>query len=318
MTTKHLIDPEILPLLELFPGFEFSAESLPQIRASFSEMGAQTLASLPETPDIVTSERSIPGPEGAPDVRLLIFSPRNIATPAPALYWTHGGGYIIGTADQATPQLKGLVAATGCVAVAVEYRLSPETPHPGPIEDCYAGLKWLYTNASDLNVDAKRIAIGGDSAGGGLAASLALLTRDRGEVPLIFQLLVYPMLDDRTVTAADPHPHTGEYVWTANSNLFGWSALLGKEPGGPDVSPYAAAARAETLEGLPPAYIGVGTLDLFLEEDMEYARRLIRAGVPTELHVYPGAFHGFPMVEGARVAQAHNRDLLDALIRAFK
>jgi acetyl esterase/lipase len=125
------------------------------------------------------------------------------------------------------------------------------------------------------------------------------------------------MLDDRTVTSTDPHPYTGEYVWTADCNRFGWTALLGQEPGGPNVSPYAAAARSEKLEGLPPTYISVGTLDLFLEEDLEYARRLIRAGVPTELHVYPGAFHGFPMAANAKVTQAYTRDYLNALARAF-
>ena len=154
-------------------------------------------------------------------------------------------------------------------------------------------------------------------AGGGLTAGLALLTRDRGEVPLAFQLLIYPMLDDRTVTSAEPHPYTGEYIWTHDANRFGWTALLGQEPGSPDVSPYASAARAEHLEGLAPAFISVGTLDLFLEEDMEYARRLMRAGVPTELHVYPGAFHGFNMAASAKVSQAFVRDQLDALARAL-
>lgn len=125
------------------------------------------------------------------------------------------------------------------------------------------------------------------------------------------------MLDDRTVTTADPHPYTGEYIWTAEYNRLGWAALLGQEPGGPGVSPYAAAARAEKLEGLAPAFIGVGTLDLFLEEDMEYARRLMRAGVSTELHVYPGAFHGFPMAADAKVSQTFVRDQLNALTRAF-
>lgn len=162
------------------------------------------------------------------------------------------------------------------------------------------------------------LAIGGDSAGGGLAAGLALLTRDRGEVPLVFQLLIYPMLDDRTVTHEDPHPHTGEFIWTPELNRYGWRALLGQEPGGAEVSAYAAPARAKKLEGLPPTYISVGTLDLFLEEDLEYARRLIRAGVPTELHVYPGAFHAFPMAADSQVAQAYNRDYLNALTRALK
>jgi len=166
-------------------------------------------------------------------------------------------------------------------------------------------------------MDTTHLAIGGASAGGGLATALGLLTRDRGEVPLVFQLLIYPMLDDRTVTLAEPHPHTGEYVWTPEANRFGWTALLGREPGGPDISPYATAARAEHLEGLPATFIGVGSLDLFLEENLEYARRLIRAGVPTELHVYPGAFHGFHRLAGAKVSQTFVRDQLDALAQAF-
>lgn len=317
MTTKHLIDPEIVPMLDLFPVINLTTESLPQTRSFFNEMNAQMLAGLPEVPDVTVNERHIPGPQGAPDVRVLVYHPKNVSTPVPALLWIHGGGYVIGNADQAGPQLKAIVSAIGCAAVSVDYRLAPETPHPGPVEDCYAALKWLYVNAKELGVDATRIAIGGDSAGGGLTAGLALLTRDRNEVPLVLELLIYPMLDDRTVTATDPHPYTGEYIWTPESNRFGWTALLGQEPGGPGVSPYAAAARAEKLEGLPPTYIGVGTLDLFLEEDMEYARRLIRAGVPTELHVYPGAFHGFPMVANAQVTQAHTRDYLSALARAF-
>ena len=317
MTTRHLVDPEIVPMLDMFPGLSFTTETLPQVRTFLSEMNAQTLTGLPEFPNVVVSERSIPGPQQAPEVRVLVYHPKNVSVAVPALLWIHGGGYVIGNADQADLQLKSIVSTIGCAAVSVDYRLAPETPHPGPVEDCYAALQWLHTNASDLGVDATRIAIGGDSAGGGLAASLALLTRDRGEVPLVLELLIYPMLDDRTVTSAEPHPYTGEYIWTPDANRFGWTALLGQEPGGPNVSPYAAAARAEKLAGLPPTYIGVGTLDLFLEEDMEYARRLIRAGVSTELHVYPGAFHGFPMVEDAKVTQAHTRDYMTALTRAF-
>jgi acetyl esterase/lipase len=304
-------------MLDMFPALTLTPEALSQTRAAFSEMNAQMLAEMPEFPDISVRERYIPGPQGTPDVRVLVYLPKNVSTPTPALLWIHGGGYVIGNADLADLQVKNIVSTIGCAAVSVDYRLAPETPHPGPVEDCYAALKWLYTNASDLGVDAARIAIGGDSAGGGLTAGLALLTRDRGEVPLVFQLLIYPMLDDRTVTVTDPHPYTGEYIWTADSNRFGWTALLGQEPGGADVSPYASAARAEYLEGLPPTFIGVGTLDLFLEEDLEYARRLIRAGVPTELHVYPGAFHAFPMVAEAQVSQSFTRDYLHALTQAF-
>ena len=317
MTTRHLVDPEIAPMLDMFPNLSPTAESLPQNRAFLNEMLSQANAAAPAFPDIDVSERHIPGPQGAPDVRVLVYLPKNTSTATPALLWIHGGGYVMGNPDMVDLQVKNIVATTGCAAVSVDYRLAPETPHPGPVEDCYAALKWLYVNASDLNVDTTRIAIGGDSAGGGLTAALGLLTRDRGEIPLVLELLIYPMLDDRTVTTTEPHPYTGEYIWTPEANRFGWTALLGKEPGSPDVSPYAAAARAETLEGLPPTFIGVGTLDLFLEEDMEYARRLIRAGVPTELHVYPGAFHGFPMVANAKIAQAFERDELNALTRAF-
>lgn len=317
MTTRHLVDRELIPMIDTFPGLTLTRETLPESRAFLAEMNAQALAGMPEFPDIIGVERHIPGPQGAPDVRVLIYRPKHSSTPTPALLWIHGGGYVLGTADIAEGQVKSIISMTGCTAVSVDYRLAPETPHPGPVEDCYAALKWLHTNATELGIDATRIAIGGDSAGGGLTAALALLTRDRGEVPLIYQLLIYPMLDDRTVTATDPHPHVGEYVWTPDANRFGWTALLGQEPGSPGVSPYAAAARAEKLEGLAPAFIGVGTLDLFLEEDIEYARRLIRAGVPTELHVYPGAFHGFPMVPDAKVSQAFARDYLNALTRAF-
>jgi acetyl esterase/lipase len=316
--TKHLIDPELIPLLDMLPPLNPTRESLPQIRAMFNAMTAQMLAALPESPDISVSERHIPSPQGAPDVRVLVSLPKNASIPTPALLWMHGGGYLWDNADRAYPLVKGMIAATGCAAVSVDYRLAPETPHPGPVEDCYAALKWLYTHAEELGVDASRIAIGGESAGAGLAAALAHLTRDHGEVPLLFQLLMYPMLDDRTATATDLHPYTGEYIWTADDNRFAWTALLGQEPGGANISPYAAPARAERLEGLPPAFIGIGALDLFLEEDLEYARRLMRAGVPTELHVYPGAFHMFSLAENARVTQAFTHDYLHALTRAFE
>jgi acetyl esterase/lipase len=175
----------------------------------------------------------------------------------------------------------------------------------------------LHAHASELQVDPARIGLVGFSAGGGLAAGLALLARDRGEIPLAFQLLVAPMIDDRTCVLADPHPYTGEFIWTHQANRFGWTSLLGQEPGSPDVSPYAAAARAERLVSLPPTFINVGALDLFLEEGMEYARRLTRSGVPTEFHLYPGTYHGFRMIADAQVAQTAVRDQIAALKRAL-
>jgi acetyl esterase/lipase len=318
MDTRHMVDPEIAPLLDVFPELRFTPETVSQVRAMMAEMGEQRRALVPEFPDIEVRERHVPGPEGAPEVRVLVYLPKHLPRPLPALLWIHGGGYVIGSADGDDPLVKSIVEAVGCAAVSVDYRLAPETPHPGPVEDCYAALTWLHAHADELGVDPGRIAIGGASAGGGLAAGLGLLTRDRGEVPLAFQLLIYPMLDDRTVTHPDPHPYAGEFIWNHDANRFGWQSYLGQEPGGPDASPYAAAARAERLAGLPPTYLCVGALDLFLEEDLEYARRLMREGVPTELHVYPGAYHGFNMVVDAQVSRAYSRDYLDALRRALR
>ncbi len=313
MTTRHLVDPELVALLDQIPALVLTGETLRQIRA----MSPQASVDSPQFSALSVSERFISGPEGAPDLRVLVYLPISVQGAVPVLLWLHGGGYIMGSADAEDLTVKSIVSALGCAAVSVDYRLAPETPHPGPVEDCYAALKWLSTHADELGIDPKRIAVGGSSAGGGLAAALALLTRDRGEVPLAFQFLLAPMLDDRTCTLAKPHPYTGEFIWTPEANRFGWTSLLGQEPGGPDISPYAAAARAEHLEGLPATFLYVGDLDLFLEEDLEYARRLMRAGVPTELHVYPGAYHGFRMVADAQVTQVAERDLLAALKRAF-
>jgi acetyl esterase/lipase len=313
MTTRHLVDPEFVALLDQVSDSVLTAETLNLARA----LTAQAPAALPQSSALSVNERFIPGPEGAPDVRVLVYLPTSGQRPLPALLWLHGGGYVLGSADAEDLTAKSIVSAIGCAVVSVDYRLAPETPHPGPVEDCYAALKWLSTHADELSIDPKRIAVGGSSAGGGLAAALAILTRDRGEVPLVFQLLFAPMLDDRTCTLEEPHPYTGEFIWTPEANRFGWTSLLGQNPGGTDVSPYAAAARTRHLEGLPAAFLCVGALDLFLEEDLEYARRLMRAGVPTELHVYPGAYHGFRMVADAQVTQAAMRDQFAALKRAF-
>ena len=183
MTTKHLVDPELVAMLDLFPTLELSDETLGQVRAMMREMNSQMLPGLPEFPDISVTERFVPGAEGMPDVRVLVYLPTTVQGPLPALLWIHGGGYVIGTADAEDLGVKSIVSAIGCAAVSVDYRLAPETPHPGPVEDCYTALLWLSTHADELGVDPTRIAIGGGSAGGGLAAGLGLLARDRGEVP---------------------------------------------------------------------------------------------------------------------------------------
>ncbi len=316
MNSRHLVDPELVALLDRLPSTSLTAERLVANRASTAAMVASL--SVPDYPNLTVRERHVPGPAGAPDVRVLLYQPTLTPRPTAGLLWLHGGGYVGGNVDLEDVRARPMAAELGCVMVSVDYRLAPETPFPGPVEDCYAALRWLHANAGELGVDTARLAVGGGSAGGGLAAALALLARDRGELPLVFQVLISSMLDDRTVTLDPPHPFTGEFVWTRDSNRFAWTALLGQEPGSDGISPYAAAARADNLAHLPAAFIAVGALDLFLAENMEYARRLLQAGVPTELHVYPGAYHGFQMVPSAWVSQAAARDQLSAIRRALK
>ena len=317
-STRHLVDPELQQLLDEFPPLQLSRETLAETRAARAVLLAEQLLLEPAFPGIEVSERSIPGPQASANVRVLVYVPKEASRPLPTLVWIHGGGYVLGSPPADGLQMKSLVSQLGCAVVSVDYRLAPESPFPAGVEDCYAALRWTHAQAQELGVDRARVAIGGTSAGGGLAAALALLARDRAELQVAFQVLLVPMLDDRTAVAADPHPFTGEFTWTPAKNLFGWTALLGGTPGGEGVSPYAAPARAESLAGLPPTYISTGALDLFLEEDMEYARRLVRAGVPTELHVYPGAYHGFSLAADARVAKAYTRDYVQALQRAFE
>jgi acetyl esterase/lipase len=218
-------------------------------------------------------------------VGVRLHRPVGVSQPGPALLWMHGGGYVIGSAQQDDELCRRFARELGITVAAVDYRLAPEHPYPAPLEDCYAALTWL---AALPAVDPARIAIGGASAGGGLAAALALLARDRGEVTPTLQVLAYPMLDDRSGST----PENPNYrLWGPKSNRFGWAAYLGNAD--PKV---AVPARHEDLSGLPPAWIGVGTHDLFHDEDVAYAARLTAAGVPTQIETIPGAFHGFDLV----------------------
>ncbi len=315
MGNLHLVDKELLTGLDMLPIFDFAALDIVAVRAALA--ARRGALAVPQMPGLRSEWLTVPGPAGAPDVRVAMHRPAAEKWPLPAILHIHGGGYVIGAATLEDIASRALVDALGCAIFSVDYRLAPETAHPGPVEDCYAALCYVVANAGALGVDTTRLGIMGESAGGGIAAGLALLARDRGGPGLAFQHLIYPMLDDRTCVAADPHPYTGEFVWGLAQNRYGWAALLGQEPGGADVSPYAAAARAADLSGLPPAFMAVGALDLFLEENLEYARRLTRAGVPVELHVYPGAYHGFQLAADARVTQAANRDSVAALRRAL-
>jgi acetyl esterase/lipase len=307
MSSRHLVDPELLQVLSEVPSFVMNAATLPDVRNLQFSMEANAAGG------VQLAERNVPGPAGAPSVRVLIYSPQTAAAPLPAVLHIHGGGYVVGNPEMSDARNRKLAREAGCVVVSVDYRLAPEVPFPGAVEDCYAALLWLRHHGHELGVDTRRIAISGESAGGGLAASLALLARDRGEVALCHQQLIFPMIDDRTGSVGEAHPYAGEFLWTAASNRFGWSSLLGTAPGGDGVSPYAAAARATDLAGLAPTFIAVGALDLFIEENIEYARRLIRAGVPTELHVYPGAYHGYLLAPQSRLTRQADQDAETAL-----
>ena len=264
-------------------------------------------------------ELHIPGPPGAPDVRILTIDPPKGSAPRPALLFIHGGGYVMGRADGSVAVLQELARDYGIYGVSVDYRLAPETRWPGSMEDNYAALKWLASHAAELGVDPARIAIGGASAGGGHAAMLAVAARDRGEVHVAFQVLIYPMLDDRTASSRPASPDAGHFIWTPQDNRLGWQALLGRAPGGPGTPPGAAPARVADLRGLPPAWIGVGNIDLFCLEDVDYARRLLLAGVPTELMVVPGAYHAFDgLAPNAAVSKAFTGEWQRALVKALR
>lgn len=312
MKSRHLVDPDLAVAIDLLPTFDLNARSLVQYRE-------QRLAFPPTDPGLIESRVvTVPGDDGHPPLSLHIYRPANVTARLPCIYYMHGGGFILGSADEYADWVMEHVLELGCAIVSVDYPLAPEAPFPAAIDDCYRGLIWVHENAVEIGVDDKLIGVMGESAGGGLAAALALMVRDRGEIRLAFQHLIFPMLDDRTSLRADLSIYSGEFVWTRENNLFGWSSLLGRAPGDDDVSPYAAPARAKELTRLPPTFICCGALDLFLEEDLEYARRLIRSGVPTELHVYPGAFHGFELIPTAAVSQASVMNSRAALRRFMR
>jgi triacylglycerol lipase len=282
-SSRHLVDAELSPLLDLFPATTLSDETLAEARARELPLPIDPAADAA----VVSEWRRIQGPAGAPDIEIFHYRTRTASGVLPCILHIHGGGYVMGSARSMAPLYKPLVQKLGCTLVAVEYRLAPETRAPGAAEDCYAALTWLATHAGELGVDPAKH-------------------------------LIYPMLDDRTSGGeSDIHPFAGEFIWTHHNNRFGWNSLLGVPAGANGVSPYASPARAESLAGLPPTFISTGALDLFVDEDVDYAQRLIRAGVPTELHVYPGAFHAFDFAPDADVARRARHDSLEALARAL-
>jgi acetyl esterase/lipase len=282
----QLLDPEVRALLEVLDFPPILPETLVQARASRQ----MNLADIELSNKVLRRNEFVPGRSGDPDVMLRIHTPVDATGLLPCMVWIHGGGLVIGTANGDDLRFDRWCVRHQMVAVSIEYRLAPETPFPGPINDCYAGLQWVAAHADELGVDPSRIGIAGASAGGGLAASLALMARDLGGPAIRSQLLIYPMIDDRIQTESSSW---NVPIWSPASNLFGWTSYLGDRRGSADVSPYAAASRATDLRGLPPTLIVVGTLDGFVDEDLDYAKRLNHAGVPIDLHLYAGAPHGF-------------------------
>lgn len=311
----------------------------PELRAMARQLLTGGIAVAPMSADILMQSRAVmsavrraplegvsvvrrhaAGGRNQPDVEVFIIN-SDPGKSRPAILHMHGGGFVLGSAQDAIADLQVISQDLDCVIVTVEYRLAPESSYQDSIEDNYVALKWLYDNAESLGVDPARIAVMGESAGGGHAALLSTVARDRGEVPIAFQCLVYPMLDDRTGTARAVPAHIGKILWTAESNRFGWSSFLGVPAGGAKVPERAVPARMSDVKGLPPAFIGVGSLDLFSEECIEYAQRLNQAGVMTELHVIPGAFHGFDALQNfglnTRIGERFKNAKLESLRRGL-
>ncbi|MEV7680683.1 alpha/beta hydrolase [Streptomyces sp. NPDC088341] len=306
-------DPELAAALDVINeqfGGPLSLDDIPAVRAG---QGRARLSDedLRRDGAFEVAERTVPGPPGEPDVSLLICRPAGATTALPALYHIHGGGMVLGDNRTGVDLALDWAQKLDLVVVSVEYRLAPEHPHPAPVEDSYAGLVWTAEHATELGIDPDRIVVGGGSAGGGLAAGVALLARDRGGPALAGQLLMCPMLDDRNDTPSSLQM-AGLGVWDSAANHAGWTALLGERRGGPDVPPYAAPARATDLSGLPPAFIDVGSAETFRDEDVAYATRLWQAGGRAELHVWPGGFHGFEMMapQAALSQDARNAPLV--------
>ncbi|MBZ4318948.1 alpha/beta hydrolase [Streptomyces huiliensis] len=294
--SAHLIDPELAAVLASFG--EAREPVTPENLAEWQRRDAAarprpTAGSLRADGLFEVTELSVPGPRNGPDVTLVSARPSGRTGPLPLLYYLHGGGMFAGNAWSVLPRLlRDWALPLELAVISAEYRLAPGARYPEPLEDCYAGLVWAAAHADELGVDAERVVIGGKSAGGGLAAALALLTRDRGGPRPLGQLLLCPMLDDRADTFSSRHLSVPGAL-DRTTNTTAWQAYLGDRHGDADLPPYAAAARATDLSGLPPAYIDVGSAEMFRDECVAYANGIWQAGGQAELHVWPGGYHGF-------------------------
>lgn len=287
---KDRVHPEFLHALESFNDFDFKVEDLPVMRAGMAQV-AQALTNT-ETVDI--SDETIIGIDDN-ELRIRIYKPAQQHTELPCLLWIHGGGYILGSVEDNDQLCVQVVETANCVVVSVDYRLAPEYPYPAPLEDCYSALTWIADHATDLQIDANRIGVAGNSAGGGLTAGLTLLARDRAYPSICFQMPLYPMINDGNNTPSANEIKEG-MIWNQKTNEFGWKCYLGDLYGQDGVPIYAAPARAEDYSNLPYTYTCVGQLDPFRDETISYVTKLAQAGVDVEFHLYPGAYHGFEVL----------------------
>lgn len=311
----YAYDPQLAPMLEFLP--ELSIEDIAASRLGFEQMIAQLNAELDES-GVNIEDRLIPGPPGAPQVKVRIYSPPALAATTPGLVYFHGGGFVIGSLDSEHGNCLALCRNLGIVLVSVDYRLAPETPFPGGLEDCYAALQWAQQNSAALMLDPTRLGVFGQSAGGGLAAATALLARDRNGPKICFQYLGIPELDDRLATHS-MQQYTDTPMWNRPNAELSWDYYLGAgyTRGGDDVPCHAAPARAEDLSGLPPAYVSTMEFDPLRDEGVLYALKLMQAGVATELHCYPGTFHGSSLLAAAEVSRREAAEMFTVLQRGL-
>ena len=318
MTIQNRIDRasrvSLEELLKALPGGFNAIADIKERRNTVDSLLRMMIAELPPIENVVMEDRNIPGPDGSPEVGVRIYKPVDVSASLPGMFFIHGGGMIMGSIEGENLKAAMLCETIQAVVVSVEYRLAPENPHPAPIQDCYEALVWMSKNATELGFDPDRLAIVGGSAGGGLAIATALMARDQEFPKLCFQMANYPMIDDRNETPSSKEI-TDVGIWDREANLEAWDWYLGGKP----ADEYAAPARAKNLSDLPPTFIDVGEIDLFRDEDIEFATRLLQAGVTTELHVYPGAYHASEaFAPDAELSKQIWAKRIEALKRALK
>ncbi len=316
-TSKYAIDPEFLPFLSSLPAISNLEDPKAIAAMRDARDGGLVAVQPPPRDDVLRRDERVPGRPGDPAVPIRIYTPKAASGESrPGVFEIHGGGFLFGNIAMMDPWCDAVAAHLGAVVVSVEYRLAPEHPFPAGVEDCYAALCWMAGHARELGVDPARIAIAGQSAGGGLAAATALLARDRKGPALCFQLLDIPELDDRLETPS-MQQFTDTPMWNRPNAVWSWKHYLGPDRRG-EVSPYAAPARATDLSGLPPAYVSTMEFDPLRDEGIDYALRLLQARVQVELHSYPGTFHGSGFIAGAEVSKRAAADAMAALARGLR